>query len=116
MIVPKEYGHLDLGYVITSHASQGKDRQLAIAAMGSQSLPAINSKQFYVTASRGSEDLTLYVDDKQKIRQAVERDGQQLSATELLASAPSVQQQTLDRQQQQRTLRQRISTSVQKTW
>ena len=85
MVVPKDYGHLDLGYVITSHASQGKDRQVAIAAMGSQSLPAINAKQFYVTVSRGSEDVAIYVDDKARVRRAIERSGEQLSATELAA-------------------------------
>lgn len=82
--VDRDYGHLDLGYVVTSHASQGKDCQVAIAAMGSESLPAINAKQFYVTASRGSEDLTIYVDDKSRVRRAIARSGEQLSATELV--------------------------------
>jgi len=91
MVVDRSYGHLDLGYVITSHASQGKDRQVAIAAMGSQSLPAINAKQFYVTVSRGSEDVAIYVDDKARIRRAIERSGEQLSATEL-AAMPETEQ------------------------
>lgn len=86
MTVSKDYGHVDLGYVITSHASQGKDRAVAIAAMGSESLPAINARQFYVTVSRGSEDVAIYVDDKAKIRQAIARSGEQLSATELVAT------------------------------
>ena len=85
-VVDRNYGHFDLGYVITSHASQGKDRQLAIAAMGATSLPAINAKQFYVTVSRGSEDVAIYVDDKAKVRRSIERSGHQLSATELVNS------------------------------
>ena len=85
--VDRQYGHLDLGYVVTSHASQGKDRKVAIAAMGAESLPAINAKQFYVTVSRGSEDVTIYVDDKTKVRRAIERSGEQLSATELVSTA-----------------------------
>ena len=88
-VVSKDYGHMDLGYVITSHASQGKDRKLAIAAMGSSSLPAINAKQFYVTVSRGSEDVAIYVDDKAKVRRSIERSGNQLSATELASHAES---------------------------
>ncbi|MEM9411300.1 MAG: relaxase, partial [Planctomycetota bacterium] len=84
-VVDRDFGHLDLGYVITSHASQGKDRKLAIAAMGSSSLPAINAKQFYVTVSRGSEDVAIFVDDKAKVRRNIERSGNQLSATELSA-------------------------------
>ena len=82
--VDRDYGHFDLGYVVTSHASQGKDRQVAIAAMGSTSLPAINAKQFYVTVSRGSEDVAIYVDDKAKVRRSIERSGHQMSATELI--------------------------------
>lgn len=84
MIVSPSYGHIDHGYVLSSHAAQGKDRTVAMAAMGSESLPAINAKQFYVTASRGSEDVAIYVDDKQAIRRAIAEAGHQLSATELM--------------------------------
>jgi hypothetical protein len=82
--VSKDYGHWDYGVVVTSHASQGKDRDVAIAAIGSQSLPAVNARQFYVTVSRGREDVTIYVDDKQAVRRAIEQAGEQLSATELV--------------------------------
>lgn len=82
--VDREYGHLDFGYVVTSHASQGKTTKLSIAAMGAQSLPAINAKQFYVTVSRGSEDVAIYVDDKARVRNAIQDAGRQLSATELM--------------------------------
>ena len=105
----KDYGHLDLGYVITSHASQGKDRDVAIAAMGSDSLPAINFRQFYVTASRGSQDVRLFVDDKAKVRRAIAKSGEQMSATELVQQpdkAKAAQRPTQDRseqRQQQRT-------------
>ncbi len=93
LTVTRDYGHLDLGYVITSHASQGKDRELAIAAIGSQSLPAVNAKQFYVTVSRGRKDVTIYVDDKQAVRRAIQQAGEQLSATELLRSQPAEEKQ-----------------------
>ncbi|MCO8122892.1 relaxase domain-containing protein [Stieleria sp. TO1_6] len=83
-IIDKDYGHIDFGYVVTSHASQGKDRDLVIASMGSNSLPAINARTLYVTASRGRQDVMIFVDDKTRVRRAIERDGQQLSATELL--------------------------------
>ncbi|QDT07450.1 Multifunctional conjugation protein TraI [Rubripirellula lacrimiformis] len=91
-VVDQSYGHVDFGYVVTSHASQGKDRHIAIAAMGSESLPAINAKQFYVTVSRGSEDVAIYVDDKAKVRRAIARSGEQLSATEMIRS--DTQEQT----------------------
>lgn len=82
--VAHDFGHWDLGYCITSHASQGKDRKLAIAAISSQSLPAVNAKQFYVTVSRGREDVMIYVDDKEAVRRAIQNTGDQLSATELV--------------------------------
>lgn len=110
--ISKDYAHLDLAYVITSHASQGKDRNIAIAAMGSESLPAINAKQFYVTASRGSDDLEIFVDDKAKVRSAIQRSGQQLSATELVKSGrqPSrglEQQRARQKQRTHQSLRSR---------
>lgn len=89
-VIDQSYGHLDLGYVITSHASQGKDRDIAIGAMGSDSLAAINYRQFYVTASRGSKDVRLFVDNKAKVRRAIARSGEQMSATELLKQAKPI--------------------------
>ncbi|MCA9232958.1 MAG: relaxase domain-containing protein [Planctomycetales bacterium] len=95
MTVAKDYGHLDYGFVITSQTAQGKDAKKAIAAMGSQSLPAINAKQLYVTASRGKDDITLYVDDKAAVRRAIQGSGQQLSATEMVKDGQVTQQQAL---------------------
>ena len=97
LTVARDYGHLDYGFVITSQTAQGKDAKKAIAAMGSQSLPAINAKQLYVTASRGKEDITLYVDDKAAVRRAIQGSGQQLSATELVKEGQLKQQQILQR-------------------
>jgi conjugative relaxase-like TrwC/TraI family protein len=88
--VPKDYAHVDHGYVVTSHAAQGKDRDIVIAAMGSRSLPAINARQFYVTVSRGKEDVVLYVDDKAAVRSAIQNEGRQLSATALVKPAGAI--------------------------
>lgn len=110
-VVSKDYAHLDLGYVITSHASQGKDRDVAIAAMGSQSLAAINAKQFYVTVSRGREDVVLYVDDKEKVRQAIQRSGEQLSATEMVGAGIEVQPRTVaDEHTRKQSFQDRVRT------
>jgi len=108
MIVSRDYGHIDLGYVTTSHASQGKDREQAIAAMGSQSLPAISAKQFYVTVSRGSKDVTIYVDDKAAVRRAIQNAGQQLSATELVKKQSAEQRQRLEQTKQRRAFMERV--------
>lgn len=102
MVVSRDYGHFDLGYVVTSHSAQGKDRDQAIVAIGKQSLPAVNAKQFYVTASRGKEDLMIFVDDKEAVRRSIQNAGEQLSATELVASQQLAEQRAaIDRRQRQ---------------
>lgn len=102
MTIDRDFGHLDHGYVLTSHASQGKTTKLSIAAMGSESLPAINTKQFYVTVSRGSEDVAIYVDDKASVRRAIQDAGQQLSATELVNQTPQPKQKVTRQLHQER--------------
>ncbi|WP_153558154.1 MobF family relaxase [Roseimaritima sediminicola] len=102
LVVSKDYGHFDLGYCITSHASQGKDRDLTIAAIGSQSLPAVNAKQFYVTVSRGRKNVAIYVDDKAAVRRAIQNAGEQQSATELLDGGGQKQAACLRQSHEQR--------------
>ncbi|QDU80733.1 Multifunctional conjugation protein TraI [Polystyrenella longa] len=109
MTVSRHYGHWDLGYVVTSHASQGKDRDVAIAAIGSQSLPAVNAKQFYVTVSRGREEVTIYVDDKAAVRRAIQNAGEQLTATEMMQGTPSpIMKAARQQHQRQRFLLDRV--------
>lgn len=109
MVVSRDYGHFDQGYVVTSHSAQGKDRDQAIVAIGKQSLPAVNAKQFYVTASRGKEDLMIFVDDKEAVRRSIQNAGEQLSATELVANQQLAEQRTaIDRKQRQYLVTQRV--------
>jgi conjugative relaxase-like TrwC/TraI family protein len=89
MTVAKDYGHLDLGYCITSHAAQGADADKILCAMGSESLPAVSSRQFYVSVSRGREDIAIYVDDKAAVRRAIQDAGDRMTATELVRVEPS---------------------------
>ena len=76
-----------------------KTTKLAIAAMGSQSLPAINAKQFYMTISRCSDNVAIYVDNKEQVRRAIQDSGQQLSATELVTEKPKQNQRVTAKQQ-----------------
>jgi len=82
-LLPKDWGHMSLGYVDTSYGSQGKTADRAFIAAGSESVPATNQKQWYVSASRGREMAKLYVEDKQEVRDAIARGGERLSAVEL---------------------------------
>jgi conjugative relaxase-like TrwC/TraI family protein len=82
-LLPKNWGHLSLGYVDTSYASQGKTVDRVFIATGKESLAAANQQQWYVSASRGREQAKIYVEDKQDVRDAIARTGQRLSAVEL---------------------------------
>jgi hypothetical protein len=87
-VVPKDYGGLTHGYVVTSHASQGKTVDVSLIALGAESFAAANRQQFYVSASRGREAVRLYTDDKTAMMDAVQGSAARLSASELMQSAP----------------------------
>jgi conjugative relaxase-like TrwC/TraI family protein len=82
--VAKDYGHLAHGYVVTSHASQGKTVDRVFIGQGNQSAPASSREQFYVSCSRGRESVTVYCDDKDALREAVGHSDERMTATELL--------------------------------
>jgi conjugative relaxase-like TrwC/TraI family protein len=82
-LLPKDWGHLSLGYVDTSYASQGKTVDRVFIATGNESLPAVGRQQWYVSASRGREMAKVYVEDKREVRGAIARAGERLSAVEL---------------------------------
>jgi len=83
-IIPKNYGGLTHGYVVTSHASQGKTVDIPLVALGSESFAAANREQLYVSLSRGREAVRVYTDDKAAMLEAVQSSGARLSATELM--------------------------------
>jgi ATP-dependent exoDNAse (exonuclease V) alpha subunit len=83
-ILTPVFSHLAHGYVVTSHASQGKTVDRVFIAQSSESFPAASREQFYVSASRGRESLTVYTDDKDALRLAIQRSDPNLSATELM--------------------------------
>lgn len=83
--VAPDFGHLTHGYVTTSHASQGRTVDRVLIAMGSESLPAINRQQFYVSVSRGRESARIYSEvSPATLRDAVQRADDRKSAMELL--------------------------------
>jgi conjugative relaxase-like TrwC/TraI family protein len=87
-VVPKDYGGFTRGYVVTSHASQGKTVDKVLIALGNESFVAANRQQFYVSVSRGREGVKLYTDNKVAMGDAVRASSARLSATELMGSGP----------------------------
>jgi conjugative relaxase-like TrwC/TraI family protein len=82
--VAKDFGHLAHGYVVTSHASQGKTVDRVFVGQSSESGPASSMEQFYVRCSRGRDSVTVYCDDKEALREAVGQSDDRVTATELL--------------------------------
>jgi len=74
--------------VVTSHASQGKSVERVLIGQSSQSFPASSREQFYVSVSRGTDQVTVYTDDKEALLEAVSHSDNRLAATELLADRP----------------------------
>ena len=85
-VVGKDFGHLAHGYCVTSHASQGKTVDRVLIAESTESLPAASRQQFYVSASRAKESVTVYTDDKAALREAVQRENVRMTATDLVRS------------------------------
>jgi conjugative relaxase-like TrwC/TraI family protein len=88
-VVPKNYGGMTHGFVVTSHASQGKTVDVSLVALGSESFPAATREQAYVSFSRGREALRIYTDDKAEMFEAIHSSAARLSATELMQSRPA---------------------------
>jgi conjugative relaxase-like TrwC/TraI family protein len=82
--IGKDWGHWTYGYCVTSHASQGRSVDRVFIGQSSESFPASSREQFYVSASRGKEQVTVYTDDKHALLDAVCRADERLTATELM--------------------------------
>ena len=82
-VIGRDFGHIAHGYVVTSHASQGKTVDKVLIGQSQQSLPASDRQQLYVSVSRGREQAVIFTDDKQALREAAARDRERLTATEV---------------------------------
>ncbi len=83
-IIDAERGNLSHGFVTTSHASQGKTVDSVFIAQSSDSFGASSIEQFYVSASRGREEIKIFTDDKENLLEAVQESGQRLSSMEFV--------------------------------
>ena len=82
-VVPKDYGNLTYGYCVTSYGSQSKGVDCVFVAESSESFRAADRQQFYVSASRFKEALTIYTDDKRQLLEAVSKSSERPSAIDL---------------------------------
>ena len=88
---PGERRHLDYGYAVTSHSSQGQTagRVLVHVETERASEKLVNQRLAYVAVSRGQYDARIYTDDKVKLARALDRDASHRSALEYKPAASS---------------------------
>ncbi len=83
-VIPPDFRQFTHGYCVTSPAAQGKTADHVYVAVDARSGQAANLKQFYVSASRGREKVKIYTDDLERLREALGKSGDRLSALEFL--------------------------------
>jgi hypothetical protein len=93
-IDPAKHPHLDHGYAVTSHSSQGQTAERVLihvdTELGAKDL--LNNRMAYVAVSRGAHDAQLFTNDREKLPAALGHDVSHQSAhIEALNSKLSIQ-------------------------
>jgi ATP-dependent exoDNAse (exonuclease V) alpha subunit len=72
-LYPATHPHLDHGYAVTSHSSQGQtaDRVLIHVDTGWGAKDLLNNRIAYVAGSRGAQEAHLYTNDREKLPEAL---------------------------------------------
>ena len=78
----REHPHLDHGYAVTSHSSQGQTAERVLihvdTELGEQ---LVNSRMAYVSVSRGQYDAQIYTNNRSELARDLSRDVSQRTAT-----------------------------------
>jgi conjugative relaxase-like TrwC/TraI family protein len=96
----RDHPHLDYGYAVTSHSSQGQtaDRVLVHIDLERAGEQLVNQRLAYVAISRGRYDAQIYTNDKAQLAAALDRDVSHRAAIEP-TRAPTAPAQTIERSQ-----------------
>jgi ATP-dependent exoDNAse (exonuclease V) alpha subunit len=88
----REHPHLDHGYAVTSHSSQGQtaDRVLIHVDTDKSEL-LINNRFAYVSVSRGQYDAEIYTNDRSELARDLSRDVTQRTAIPGQQQEPTAQ-------------------------
>ena len=81
---PQHHPHLDHGYAITSHSSQGQTAERVLIHVDTElaAKDLLNSRMAYVSVSRGQWDAQIFTNDRKKLPQALGQDISHQSALE----------------------------------
>jgi ATP-dependent exoDNAse (exonuclease V) alpha subunit len=80
----REHPHLDHGYAVTSHSSQGQTAERVLIHVDTdQSELLVNNRFAYVSVSRAQHDAQIYTNDGSKLSRSLSRESSQRTATEV---------------------------------
>jgi ATP-dependent exoDNAse (exonuclease V) alpha subunit len=92
---PNRHVHLDFGYAVTSHSSQGQtaDRVLIHVDTELAAKDLLNSRMAYVAVSRGAHDAQIFTNDASALGQELSRDVSHAPAIQLAQVSQSIEPQ-----------------------
>jgi len=81
-IDPNKHPHLDYGYAMTSHSSQGQTASRVLIHVDTELLAKdlLNTRMAYVSVSRGADDAQLFTNDREKLSTVLGHDISKQSA------------------------------------
>lgn len=102
-ILDDTFGHLAHDYCVTSYASQGKTVDEVLISLPVSTFAAVDSKQFYVSVSRGRDNVFIFTDDRDELLATASELGERQSALELLQKQDTQTDYVLLRQRQEKS-------------
>jgi conjugative relaxase-like TrwC/TraI family protein len=80
----REHPHLDYGYAVTSHSSQGQTADRVLINVDTEkSELLVNNRFAYVSVSRAQHDAHIYTNDGSKLSRSLNRESSQRTATDV---------------------------------
>ena len=80
----REHPHLDYGYAVTSHSSQGQTADRVLIHVDTEkSELLVNNRFAYVSVSRAQHDAHIYTNDGSKLSRSLSRESSHRTATEV---------------------------------
>jgi len=103
---PQRHPHLDHGYAVTSHSSQGQTAERVLIHVDTElaAKNLLNSRMAYVAVSRGQCDAKIFTNDREKLPQALGRDVSHQSALKPEQALAPLQQEAARSQQPEKDL------------
>ena len=103
-IDPNRHPHLDYGYAMTSHSSQGQTASRVLIHVDTElaAKDLLNSRMAYVSVSRGAHDAQLFTNDREKLPTALGHDiSKQTANSPQISTEPTIAQQDISKAPQQ---------------